>query len=128
MISGVVTLIDFQLPAGERDDGQTLVGVGTGPLHRRRPIIEKEVEIMPGEQSVILTLSGDEALVLFDWLARSSDTGVPAPFVDQAEARVLWHVEAVLERSLVAPLRADYDSLLNAARRAVRDESDSARG
>ena len=56
---------------------------------------------MPGEQSVILTLSGDEALVLFDWLARSSDTGVPAPFVDQAEARVLWHVEAVLERSLV---------------------------
>ena len=58
---------------------------------------------MPGEQSVILTLSGDEALVLFDWLARSSDTGVPAPFVDQAEARVLWHVEAVLERSLVAP-------------------------
>ena len=83
---------------------------------------------MPGEQSVILTLSGDEALVLFDWLARSSDTGVPAPFVDQAEARVLWHVEAVLERSLVAPLRADYDSLLNEARRAVRDENDSARG
>ena len=83
---------------------------------------------MPGEQSVILMLSGDEALVLFDWLARSSDTGVPAPFVDHAEARVLWHVEAVLERSLLAPLRADYDSLLNEARRAVRDESDSARG
>ena len=82
---------------------------------------------MPGEQSVILTLSGDEALVLFDWLARSSDTGVPAPFVDQAEARDLWHVEAVLERSLVAPFREDYE-FLNEARRAVRDESDSARG
>ena len=83
---------------------------------------------MPGEQSVTLTLSVDEALVLFDWLARWSDTGVPAPFVDQAEARVLWHVEAVLERSLVAPFREDYELLLNEARRAVRDESDSAGG
>ena len=53
---------------------------------------------------------------------------MPAPFVDQAEARVLWHVEAVLERLLVAPLRADDEFLLNEARRAVRDESDSARG
>lgn len=34
---------------------------------------------------------------------------MPAPFVDQAEAHVLWHVEAVLERSLVAPFREDYE-------------------
>ena len=40
---------------------------------------------------------------------------MPAPFVDQAEARVMWHVEAVLERLLVAPLRADDEFLLNEA-------------
>ena len=81
-----------------------------------------------GEKSVTVTLSDDEALVLFDWLARTSDSGVPAPSVDQAELRVLWHVEAVLERSLVAILRPDYGSLLNEACRAVRDDSDSAGG
>jgi hypothetical protein len=31
--------------------------------------------------------------VLFEWLVRSSDRGAPAPFVDQAEERVLWVVE-----------------------------------
>lgn len=75
-----------------------------------------------------VTLSGDEALVLFEWLKRFSDTGLPAPLVDQAEERVLWHVEAVLESSLVAPFRPDYDSVLNEARRAVRGDSDSVDG
>jgi hypothetical protein len=32
------------------------------------------------ENSVTVTLSGDEALVIFDWLARTSDHGAPAPF------------------------------------------------
>jgi hypothetical protein len=51
-----------------------------------------------GENSVAVTLCGDEALVLFEWLARTSDSDAPAPFVDHAERRVLWRVEAVLER------------------------------
>ncbi len=80
------------------------------------------------ENSVTITLSGDEALVLFDWLARTSDRGAPAPFVDQAEQRVLLDLEAVLERSLVAVLRPDYSFLLSEARRAVREDSASAGG
>lgn len=75
-----------------------------------------------GENGVTVTLSDAEALVLFDWLGRTSDTGLPAPFVDQAEQRVLWQVEAALERSLVAILRPDYASLLSRARDAVRDD------
>jgi hypothetical protein len=51
---------------------------------------------------VTVTLTSEEALVLFEWLARSSDRGAPAPVVDQAEERVLWVVEGALERSLVA--------------------------
>ncbi len=67
-----------------------------------------------------LQLSDDEALVLFDWLARHS-AGEHLPFEDQAEQRVLWDLEAQLERVLAAPLRADYAHLLAAARANVRD-------
>jgi hypothetical protein len=57
---------------------------------------------------IALTLTGDEALVLFEWLSRGSDLGEPAPFEDQAEARVLWNVHALLESSLTAPFAPDY--------------------
>ena len=42
-------------------------------------------------------------------------------FEDQAEQRVLWDLEAMLEKALVAPLRADYADLLATARERVRD-------
>jgi hypothetical protein len=69
-----------------------------------------------------LELSPDEALVLFDWLARTSDGGRPAPFADQSEQRVLWDLLCMLERVLVEPFSPAYSSLLNAARDAVRDD------
>ena len=66
-----------------------------------------------------LRLTGDEALVLFEWLTNfnASEGG----FADQAEQRVLWDLEASLERHLVSPLRDDYSALLAAARERVRD-------
>ena len=70
---------------------------------------------------VKLDLSSDEALVLFDWLARTSDAGEPVPFADQAEQRVLWKMEGLLESVLVEPFSAEYGSLLASARSAVRD-------
>jgi hypothetical protein len=73
-------------------------------------------------KGVMLELSADEALVLFDWLGRTSDAGEPAPFADQAEQRVLWDVECMLERVLVEPFKADYALLLETARSRVRDE------
>lgn len=69
---------------------------------------------------VTLELTNEEALVLFDWLARSTG-GKPAAFVDQAEQRVLWDIESMLESVLVAPISPDYNSQLAAAREAVRD-------
>jgi hypothetical protein len=71
---------------------------------------------------VTVTLTSEEALVLFEWLVRSSDRGAPAPFVDQAEERVLWVVEGALERSLVAPLQPDYAAQLQQARDRVRGD------
>lgn len=64
---------------------------------------------------VTLTLTADQALVLFDWLAREDGKGA-LPIEHQAEQNVLWEIEAQLEKTLVAPLQTDYEVLLAAAR------------
>lgn len=66
--------------------------------------------------AVTLELTPDEALVFFDWLARTGYGGQPAPFVDQAEQRVLWDLEARLESTLSAVVASDYGGLLHEAR------------
>lgn len=70
-----------------------------------------------------LELSSEEALVLFEWLARTEEA-LDATFVDKAEQMVLWSVEGQLERELVAPFRTDYDRLLQAARDTIRGPED----
>ena len=67
-----------------------------------------------------LELSREEALVLFDWLSRFNKDG-DAKFEDQAEQRVLWDVEGMLESALVEPFDPKYDELLARARARVRD-------
>ena len=71
-------------------------------------------------ERVQLDLSGDEALVLFEWITRFNKRQ-DAEFEDQAEQRVLWDVEALLEAALVEPFSGDYDQLLAEARERVRD-------
>jgi hypothetical protein len=64
---------------------------------------------------VTVTLSPDEALVLFEWLARFN--AEPAQeFEHPAEPRVLWSLENSLESILVEPLDPGYRALLDAAR------------
>jgi hypothetical protein len=70
---------------------------------------------------VKLELTSDEALVLYDWLTRFNQRD-NADFADQAEERVLFDLEAMLEQVLVAPLQSDYTELLAQARSKVRDE------
>ena len=70
---------------------------------------------------VKIELTSDEALVLYDWLTRfnqRADTNL----ADQAEERVLFDLEAMLEKALVAPLQSGYADLLVQARSHVRDE------
>lgn len=69
---------------------------------------------------VKLELSREEALVLFEWLSRFNKTE-NAKFEDQAEQRVLWDIEGILESTLVEPLDPKYDELLAKARAKVRD-------
>ncbi|MEC8023320.1 MAG: hypothetical protein VX223_05260 [Myxococcota bacterium] len=71
-------------------------------------------------RSVNVQLTEDQALILFDWLVRFNERD-DEHFEDQAEERVLWDLESSLEEQLAATLAADYQSILSAARDAVRD-------
>ncbi|MGD7708307.1 hypothetical protein [Microlunatus sp. Y2014] len=70
---------------------------------------------------VSVGLSRDQALVLFEWLARTGAGDQPASFEDQAEQRVLWDLEAALEKVLTEPFKSDYRERLEVARSRVRD-------
>jgi predicted DNA-binding transcriptional regulator YafY len=68
-----------------------------------------------------IELTSDEALVLYDWLTRFNQRA-DTDLADQAEERVLFDLEAMLEKALVAPLQSDYADLLAQARSNVRDD------
>jgi hypothetical protein len=70
--------------------------------------------------SVSIELSSDEAMVLHSWVARFNRSE-DSQFEDQAEQRVLWDLEAVLEKSQIEPFAEEYDALLAGARERVRD-------
>ncbi len=72
-------------------------------------------------KKVKIELTSDEALVLYDWLTRFNQRA-DTDFADQAEERVLFDLEALLEKALVAPLQSDYANALVQARSNVRDE------
>ncbi len=68
------------------------------------------------EQDVTISLTGDEALVLFDLLHRWEDLELVTAPQHQAEQVALWNLSAVLERVLVEPFNPDYASLVSEAR------------
>lgn len=70
---------------------------------------------------LVLRLSQAEALVLHDWLARSAEAGAPAPFVDDAEPRLLGDLLASLEDAVSQSPRTNPEALLRAARARVRE-------
>jgi len=78
-------------------------------------------EVSAVADEISLELSRDQALVFFEWLARTGSTDQPAAFEDQAEQRVLWDLESALEAVLTEPLSPDYRTKLEAARARVRD-------
>jgi hypothetical protein len=73
------------------------------------------------KENVDISLSKSEALVLFEFLVRINQKADEGMFEDQAEQRVLWDLEASLEKQLSEPFRPDYSELINKARQEVRD-------
>ena len=76
----------------------------------------------PDEDWVTIRLTKDEAIVLFEFLGRFNERDRDALFEDQAEQRVLWDIECILEKRLAEPFRADYPEIVRRARERVRDE------
>ena len=74
-------------------------------------------------KDVHLTLSNDEAIVLFEFLTRFSNSDVLS-IEDQAEERILWDLTCMLEKSLDEPFSADWLQHLALARARVRDSAD----
>jgi hypothetical protein len=67
---------------------------------------------------MVTELTEDVALVLFEALARAKSEHDPRNLVLEhpAERNALWALEAGLEKTLIAPFRADYGDALAAAR------------
>ncbi len=70
---------------------------------------------------VQISLTADEAIVLFEFVRRYSDLD-DLTIVDQAEQRALWNLCCVLERGALASLAGDWPDLLQRARDRLRDE------
>jgi hypothetical protein len=66
-------------------------------------------------QRVTLELTDDEAFVLYDWLTRFHQRDM-TDVADQAEERVLFDLEARLEKVLLALVQADYATRVAQAR------------
>ncbi|QDT45944.1 hypothetical protein Pan241w_60720 [Gimesia alba] len=68
-----------------------------------------------------IKLNDDEALVLFELLTRFTEEELFG-LEDQAEMRVLWNLQAVLESALAEPFLSNYKELLAEARDRLRDK------
>jgi hypothetical protein len=65
---------------------------------------------------VTITLTSDEALVLFELLHGWEDAGRVSAPQHQAEEVALWNLSALLEREVPEPFDAQYGDLIAAAR------------
>jgi hypothetical protein len=70
---------------------------------------------MSSDDEIIVSLTPDEALVLFELLQRFDRTGALS-IAHEAENRALWALTSSLEKVLAEPFRGDYASLLAKAR------------
>ena len=69
---------------------------------------------------VQLTLTHNEALVLFEVFSRFSDNGLLGT-QDQSEQRALWNLQCLLESVLPETLDPDYEEVLATAQNELRD-------
>ena len=70
------------------------------------------------EDAVTLSLSKNQALVLFEWLTNLDDKD-DSDYSHPSEERVVWELQSQLEKILTEPFDAEYPALLSAARAKV---------
>ncbi|MEL6438192.1 MAG: hypothetical protein AAFQ80_02885 [Cyanobacteria bacterium J06621_8] len=67
-----------------------------------------------------ISLTHDEALVLFEMMSRFSDTD-KLSIEHQSEKRALWNLCCLLEEKMLEPFTENYEELLNEARERLKD-------
>ena len=77
---------------------------------------------MTEEKEILIKLSKDEALVLFEFVSRFNQLDQDEIFQDQAEQKLVWLIETQLEKILVEPFQPDYKEIIQEARNKVRDK------
>ncbi len=79
---------------------------------------ERQSRTMAAEPELIVPLTSDEALVLFDLLSRLDRASNPLVGLleRRAEQIALWSLSAAIEQRLGQPFAADYANLLQGAR------------
>lgn len=73
-------------------------------------------------RDISITLSEDEAFVLFEWLHNFNEQERPTMFQDQSEERILFDLEAELEKVISETFADDYKNILSKARERIRDK------
>lgn len=77
------------------------------------------------DDDVTVTLTRDEALVLFELLHRWEDDDTVDGLIEPGEDVALWALSCTLETLLIEPFRPDYLELVAAARTRLRGEDES---
>ena len=72
---------------------------------------------------VQIQLNNDEALVLFEWLAKLDEKGGDTA-IDQAEQQVLWKLEGQLESILNEVISVDYLQRVTEAKKIILGDND----
>ena len=76
---------------------------------------------MTGSKEVLITLNKDQALVLFEFVARFNERNYKELFEDQAEQKMMWLIQGQLEKVLVEPFMPNYKDIVKEARNKIRD-------
>ncbi|MFJ8431391.1 hypothetical protein ACIQ9P_08820 [Kitasatospora sp. NPDC094019] len=76
------------------------------------------------DSQVTIKLTGDEALVLSDWLEKLQMTDLSRVVDDPAVWAPIHRIAGTLDKSIPGLFAPDYDQRLEAARRRLRPEED----
>ena len=71
---------------------------------------------------VDLSITKAEAIILFEFAAKLTTEQSTVAF-DGAEEKVLWNIEAMLEKMLLEPFREDYEHVVDKARLEVTEDN-----
>ena len=73
-------------------------------------------------RNIALEFSEDEAIVFLEWLHNFNEQERPTLFQDQSEERILFDLEAELEKVVSATFKSNYHEVLSNARQKIRNE------